>query len=444
MDVNNLQEAKKVILEQNNLLNKILENSNLTGIAIKKITEDRWLIGMDGNLQTATFNYKLKIEPGVSVSILKNEDSVAIVALLPEVVHHGIICKVREILPDPEGRILIESKGEKIKVFPGRFDSLKEGDDVFVYANILITGIYQSTKPTTPETGISWDDIGGLQREKDQMREIIENPIEHKELYLDYNQKVPKGVLLYGPPGNGKTMLGKALATSLSKFYKTNVNSFFYIKGPELLSQYVGVAEESIRNLFASARSFYAEHGFPPVIFLDEAESILSRRGSGKSSDIEKTIVPQFLTEMDGISESNVIVVLASNRPDMLDSAILREGRIDKKIRIDNPNIETARSIISLNLNKTKLAEGSQIIENAFVDEIFSDKYPLYRVFSDIEEEMILNLSDITSGATLANIVSSSIGNALKRDIRSGVKKAKGVCVEDAIYAIQIVIQTGH
>jgi proteasome-associated ATPase len=231
-------------------------------------------------------------------------------------------------------------------------------------------------------------------------------------------------------------MLGKALATSLATHYGTNVSSFFYVKGPELLSQFVGVAEQNIRNLFSTARAFFKENGFPPVIFIDEAESILSRRGSGKSSDVEKTIVPQFLTEMDGITESNVIVVLASNRPDMIDSAILREGRIDKKIRIDNPDMETARAIIALNLKRTSLADPMGSVENSFIDEIFSERYPLYEVYTEREEKMLLHLRDITSGATLANIVSSSISNAINRDIRDKVKKATGIRCEDAVYAV--------
>lgn len=436
-EVKTLSEAKDKLIEQDSAFRKILSAATTTGFTIKNLTKDKWLCSIDGTLQTVGYNPMLPLKPGLSVSILKTEEILSIVEILPEIIHHGNISKVSEILPD--GRILIEVKGEKKKIFPGQFDKLKDGDEVFVYGDTIITGIHKAGKSnaTVPPTGISWDDIGGLTREKELMREMIEHPIEHKEIYQSYNQKTPKGVLLYGPPGNGKTMLGKALATSLSKFYKTNINSFFYIKGPELLSQYVGLAEESIRNLFATTRAFHKEHGFPAVIFIDEAEAILSRRGSGISSDVEKTIVPQFLTEMDGISDSHTIVVLATNRPDMLDSAVLREGRIDKKIRIDNPDIETAKAIISLNMSKTCLADSKEAIEKGFLDEIFSEKYPLYEIVSEQEGKLMMHLRDITSGSTLANIVSVSISNAIRRDIEKKAKKASGILAEDAIYAIQ-------
>ena len=435
-ELSTLEEAQELIQQQNEVLQKILSAATSTGITIKKIDEDRWLVSIDGSIQAVSYHPDLGLNPGLSVLILKSKDHTSIIKVIEEKIHQGIIGKVFEVLQN--GSLLVEIKGDKKEVFPGKIENLKEGDEVFVYGDIIVTGIHKAgkTSETVESTGVTWEDIGGLEREKNLMREIIENPIEHKEIYEAYSQKTPKGVLLYGPPGNGKTMLGKALATSISKFYKTNVNSFFYIKGPELLSQYVGAAEESIRNLFATTRAFYKEHGFPPVIFIDEAEAILSRRGSGISSDMEKTIVPQFLTEMDGIGENNTIVILASNRPDMIDSAILREGRIDKKVRIDNPDQETARAIISLNLKKTHLAEEFSSIENTFVEEIFSNKYPLYEIFTEEEKSITLYLKDITSGATLTNIVSSSVSNAIRRDISSAIKKATGVKCEDAIYAV--------
>ena len=431
-----LSEAKEKLVEQNEVLQKILNAATAIGVTVTKINEDRWLTSIDGALQAVSFNPTLIIEPGQSVLVLKTEEVVAIVEIMDQI-HHGIISKVLELMPD--GLIMVEAKGEKRKVYPGNVAGIKEADEVFVYGDILITGIHKAGKSseTVESTGVSWDDIGGLEREKGQMREIIEHPIEHKEIYSGYNQKISKGVLLYGPPGNGKTMLGKALATSIGKFYGTNINSFFYIKGPELLSKYVGVAEESIRTLFSTTRSFYKEHGFPAVIFIDEAEAILSRRGSGKSSDTEKTIVPQFLTEMDGIGESNTIVILASNRPDMIDSAILREGRIDKKIRVDNPDTITARAIIDINLKRTILADESVAVSETFVSEIFSDKYPLYEILTDDEQKLIVYLRDITSGATLTNIVSSSISNAIRRDIGASLKKATGINCSDAIYAVE-------
>ena len=435
--ITTLDEAKEKLLQQDEVLKQILTAATATGILIKKVADKKWLISVDNSLQVLSYNPHLKLESGQSVLIVKTEEVMSIVEILDEKIHDGVVCKVSEILED--GRIIVENKGDRKKVFLGNVPSVKESDEVFVYGDILVTGIHKAgkTAETVEATGVTWDDIGGLEKEKALMQEIIEKPIEHKELYASYNKKTPKGVLLYGPPGNAKTMLGKALSTSITKYYGTNINSFFYIKGPELLSQFVGLAEESIRNLFATTRAFYAEHGFPAIIFIDEADAILSRRGSGVSSDVEKTIVPQFLTEMDGIEASNTIVILASNRPDMIDSAILREGRIDKKIRIDNPNTETAKAILSINLKKTHTAEEPVAIETTFVQELYSEKYPLYEVISEDGQKMILYLKDITSGATLANLVSTSISNAIRRDISASVKKATGIKCEDAVYAVQ-------
>jgi len=431
-----LTEAKDLIEKQNKVLHNILQAATATGITIKKIAEDRWLTSIDGSIQAIAYNTDLALEPAQSVLILKTDDAVSIVQILSEKIHHGTTARVNEILEGDQ--FIVDMKGDKRRVFSGGVQGIKENDEVFVYGDIVITGIHKTGKSsqTVPATGISWDDIGGLEREKELMREIIEHPIEFKEIYESYGQKTSKGVLLYGPPGNGKTLLGKALATSISKFYGTNINSFFYVKGPELLSQFVGLAEESIRNLFATTRAFHKEHGFPAVIFLDEAEAILGRRGSGVSSDVEKTIVPQFLTEMDGIGENNTIVILATNRPDMIDSAILREGRIDKKIRIDNPDKTTARAIIDLNLKKTKVAEETLQVNETFVNEVFSEKYPLYQVLTEDERSIMMYLRDITSGATLANIVTSSISNAIRRDTKLALKVATGIKCEDAVHAV--------
>jgi len=431
-----LEEAKEKLEEQDAILKKILVAATITGVTIKQITNERWLCIMDGSLQAVGFDPRLKLESGQTVLIFKSNTTTSIVDTLNEKVHEGIVCKVDEIIDE---KAIVTINNDKKKVYISGKLEVKAGDDVFVYGESIITGLYKAGKSlhSVPATGINWDDIGGLKAEKALMQEMIEKPIEHKELYLGYNQKPPKGALLFGPPGNGKTLLGKALSTSISKHYGTSTNSFFYVKGPELLSKFVGVAEESIRNLFATARAFYKQYGFPAIIFIDEAEAILSRRGSGRSSDVEKTIVPQFLTEMDGVEESNVIVILASNRPDMIDSAILREGRIDQKIRINNPDRETALAIIDINLKKTHLGEEMEKIKAIFVDEIYSEKYPLYEVIGEDDRKIILYLKDITSGATIANIVTSSIQNALRRDMSAAAKKASGIKCEDANYAVE-------
>ena len=298
-----------------------------------------------------------------------------------------------------------------------------------VYAGAVITDVNPSAKKNyalETATGVSWDDIGGLENEKAKMREAIEHPILFADLYKAYNQKKPKGILLYGPPGNGKTMLGKAAATAIAELYKTTEKGFIYVKGPEILSRFVGDAEERIRGIFAQAREFSKKHNSQAIIFVDEAESILSRRGTGLSSDMEKTIVPQFLSEMDGLNDSGAIVILTTNRADMLDPAVIREGRIDQKIYIGNPDEITAKAILGLNLKDVPVKSGSDPVETV-IDLLYSEKYAMYNVVLDSGAVYKLRLGDLSSGATIATIVKSVITLAMKRDIDSKSKTASGV-----------------
>ena len=193
---------------------------------------------------------------------------------------------------------------------------------------------------------ITYSDIGGLADQIGQIKDAVELPFEHPELYAEHGLKPPKGILLYGPPGCGKTLIAKAVANSLADRTgeeRTSKTYFLNIKGPELLDKYVGETERQLRLIFARARE-KASAGFPVVVFFDEMESLFRTRGTGKSSDVETTIVPQLLTEIDGVEQlDNVIVIGASNREDLIDPAILRPGRLDVKIRIERPDADAAR-----------------------------------------------------------------------------------------------------
>src|SRR5206468_804043 len=194
------------------------------------------------------------------------------------------------------------------------------------------------------------DDIGGLGNQIEQIRDAVELPFLHKELFLEHQLKPPKGILLYGPPGCGKTLIAKAVANSLAKKVaeagRGEGRSYFLnIKGPELLNKYVGETERHIRLVFQRARE-KASEGTPVIVFFDEMDSIFRTRGSGVSSDVENTIVPQLLSEIDGVEGlENVIVIGASNREDMIDPAILRPGRLDVKIKIERPDAEGAKDM---------------------------------------------------------------------------------------------------
>lgn len=289
---------------------------------------------------------------------------------------------------------------------------------------------------------VSWDDIGGLEEAKKLMIEMVELPHTNPGIYQYYNKRLPKGVLLYGPPGCGKTLLGKAAAYSLAKIYKgkAQTSGFIYIKGPEILNKFVGSSEESIRSIFIRAREHKKQFGFPATIFIDEADAILSKRGSGISSDVEKTIVPMFLTEMDGLEDSGAFIILATNRPDILDPAVVRDGRIDRKIKITRPTKESAKEIFLLNVKKTPLEKKctKERLANLAVEKVFSAENVLYNVqFEGIDTQEAFTLDKVVNGAMIANIVDTAISAAMRRDLLRNTKT--GVNEEDIVQAVATI-----
>lgn len=283
---------------------------------------------------------------------------------------------------------------------------------------------------------VTWEDIGGLEEAKAQMIEAIEMPHKHKDLYTHYCKRPLKGILLAGPPGCGKTLLGKAAAKALSTIYgKENARTgFLYVKGPEVLNMYVGQTEQTIRDMFYAANQHKEEKGYPAIIFLDEADALLATRGNN-SSVLGNTIVPQFLTEMDGLQESSAIVILATNRPDVLDPAIVRDGRIDRKITIARPSQKNAVQILKINLARVPLWEGETIDSMAemMAAEIYSPQRLLRK---DVY------LSTIVSGALLANCVDIATSCAIRRDLATNTQT--GLLPEDALAAIDRIQEQSH
>jgi proteasome-associated ATPase len=275
------------------------------------------------------------------------------------------------------------------------------------------------------------------------MIEAVELPYRNPEIVEFYHRRRIKGVLLYGPPGCGKTMLGKATATSIARMNAkdTKHNGFLYIKGPEILERFVGVAEAVVRQLFQRARKHKEQFGFPAVIFIDEAEALLSKRGSGISSDVEKTMVPMFCTEMDGMEESDALVILATNRPDILDPAIIRNGRIDRKIKIERPTLESAINIFMLNLKDAPLNNGYSHDELARLGavELFRKDRILYRINVKDRGDVDFALSDIINGGMVAGVVDEAKSIAMKRDIINNVRG--GLRKEDIILAVDLIEQ---
>ena len=289
---------------------------------------------------------------------------------------------------------------------------------------------------------IDYSVIGGLGNQIEAIRDAVELPFLHKDLFLEHELKAPKGILLYGPPGCGKTLIAKAVANSLAKRVteKTGVEgrSFFLnIKGPELLNKYVGETERHIRLVFQRARE-KASDGMPVIVFFDEMDSLFRTRGSGVSSDVENTIVPQLLSEIDGVEGlENVIIIGASNREDMIDPAILRPGRLDVKIKIERPDAEAARDIFSKYLTKGLPLHSEDLAEFAG-DRAATVKgmieRTVERMYEDTEENQFLEVTyaggdkeilyfrDFNSGAMVQNIVDRAKKMAIKDLLDTGVK----------------------
>jgi proteasome-associated ATPase len=290
---------------------------------------------------------------------------------------------------------------------------------------------------------VSYNDIGGLTRQIEQIRDAVELPFLHKELYREYLLRPPKGVLLYGPPGCGKTLIAKAVANSLAKKMaevrgddSREAKSYFLnIKGPELLNKFVGETERHIRLIFQRARE-KASEGTPVIVFFDEMDSIFRTRGTGVSSDVETTVVPQLLSEIDGVEGlENVIVIGASNREDMIDPAILRPGRLDVKIKIERPDAEAAQDIYSkyltedLPVNADDLAEFDgdrtaciQAMIVKVVDRMYAeidDNRFLEVTYANGDKE-VMYFKDFNSGAMIQNVVDRAKKYAIKSVLETG------------------------
>ena len=301
---------------------------------------------------------------------------------------------------------------------------------------------------------VDYEHIGGLQHELEQVRDAVELPFLHTALFLEYKLSAPKGVLLYGPPGCGKTLIAKAVANSIAKklghLTGKEVRSYFlHVKGPELLNKYVGESERQVREVFKKAKERAAD-GNPVIVFFDEMDALFRTRGTGISSDIESTIVPQFLSEIDGMERlRNVIVIGASNRQDLIDPAVLRAGRLDVKVKVGRPDAVAAKDIFSKYLSidlpfaeedlqrhggdtKALVAQMTDLTVGAMYASSEENKF-IEVTYANGEKE-VLYFKDFASGALIEGIVSRAKKFAVKRAI---AKEGRGLRSEDLIRAIR-------
>jgi proteasome-associated ATPase len=403
----------------------------------------------DDTVDVYTGGRKLRVNDSPSVEVdglergqevMLNEALNVVAALEFEQV--GEVVMLKELLSDGDRALVIANADEEKVVRiaePLRAEKLRAGDSVlldvranYIYERIPKTEVEELVLEEVPD--IDYENIGGLMRQIDQIRDAIELPYMHPELFQEHELKPPKGVLLYGPPGCGKTLIAKAVANSLAKKVAARTGEegksyFLNIKGPELLNKYVGETERHIRLVFQRARE-KASEGTPVIVFFDEMDSLFRTRGSGVSSDVENTIVPQLLSEIDGVEGlENVIVIGASNREDMIDPAILRPGRLDVKIKIERPDAESARDIFSkyltsnLPLHADDLAEFGNSPDACVAAMI---QRTVERMYTELEENRFLEVTyangdkevlyfkDFNSGAMIQNIVDRAKKMAIK------------------------------
>jgi proteasome-associated ATPase len=376
----------------------------------------------------------------------------------------GEVVMLKEILADGD-RVLVIANADEERVVriaePLRAETIRAGDSLlldaragYVYEKVPKSEVEELVLEEVPD--IDYTQIGGLAGQIDQIRDAVELPYLHPDLFREHQLKPPKGVLLYGPPGCGKTLIAKAVANSLAKKVSEKTGAgggkaaksyFLNIKGPELLNKYVGETERHIRLVFQRARE-KASMGTPVIVFFDEMDSLFRTRGSGVSSDVENTIVPQLLSEIDGVEAlENVLVIGASNREDMIDPAILRPGRLDVKIKIERPDAESARDIFSkylttgLPLHKDDLSEFGNDREACVGGMI---QATVERMYTETEENRFLEVTyangdkevlyfkDFNSGAMIQNIVDRAKKMAIKELLEH---EQKGLRVQHLLQA---------
>ncbi len=425
-------------------------------------------VNVDGTLDVITGGRKLRVnvEPTIEIKALELGQEV----LLNEAMNvidvrafepTGEVVTVKEILDDKRLIVLGRADEERVVELSGPMSDvfLRVGDHVrldgrtgLVHERLIRPEVEELVLEEVPD--VSYEDIGGLQEQIASIRDAVELPYLHKELFEQYGLAAPKGILLYGPPGCGKTLIAKAVANSLakavaSKTGHTDARSYFLnIKGPELLNKYVGETERQIRLIFGRAKE-KSDEGVPVIVFFDEMDSLFRTRGSGISSDVESTIVPQLLSELDGVEGlKNVIVIGASNREDLIDPAILRPGRLDVKIKIERPNEEAARQIYRIYLGDELPLDAAELERHgdaeamigAMIEAVVADMYSTSDANRFLEvtyangDKEVLYFKDFSSGAMIENVVRRAKKEAIKREIAEGTR---GVRVQDLLDAIK-------
>ena len=457
------QEAKQAIMEMQEAIEKLTAPANRIGTLLGLPKKDIARVILGGS------EYYANIDPQLDPTVLKIGFSVLLndaYVVVGELGYSdsGPIGKIGDILPDGRLRVGQEPGGLQSVILERSTDlanaRLKTGDEVRIDPNFKVVleqleaqEVKDYFLEEVPE--IPWTKIGGLEGTIQSIKDTIELPILHPELFEQFQHTAPKGFLLHGPPGCGKTLIGKATAHNLTEKLKTETGSdvegsFLHIKGPEILNMWLGESERKVREIFQIARDKRKE-GFLPFIFIDEAESILGTRSSFRAHNISNTVVPMFCAEMDGIeSLQDVVIILATNRPDLIDPAILRPGRIDRKIKVRRPNKEAAKDIFGIYLTPD-LPIDSEVLKSHQGDAEAAISHLIEQTceeqFDQNEENKFLEVAlrsgrrdilyngDLCSGAIIASVVQRAKESAIKRAIAKPDEKV-GISLTDLMDAL--------
>jgi proteasome-associated ATPase len=447
-----LREAREQIITLRDEVDKLTQPPSAYGVIVGK--------NDDGTVDILTSGRKMKVatHPDIDLDTLDlgaevvlNESFNVVAARRPETT--GEVVTIKEVMDDGV-RALVVGRADEERVCEladaVRGMHLRPGDSMRLdtRSNLLLEKL---PRPEVEDLlleevpDISYGDIGGLDDQIEQIADAVELPFLYQDLFAEHRLPAPKGILLYGPPGCGKTLIAKAVANSLARKVASATGDekgrsyFINIKGPELLNKYVGETERQIRLVFQRARE-KSEEGWPVIVFFDEMDSMFRTRGSGISSDMESTIVPQLLAEIDGVEGlRNVIVIGATNREDLIDPAILRPGRLDVKIKIERPNAAAAKQVFAQYLTD-EIPIATDHVVAKMIDETVEEMYReddsnrfLEVTYAGGDKE-VLYYKDFASGAMIENIVRRAKKLAIKRVITGG---ERGVRTDDLLASIK-------
>ncbi|MHA7837189.1 MAG: proteasome ATPase [bacterium] len=454
-----LQEAKQQIELLKEEVDKLCAPPNTYGVFIRANKDGTSEILMDGRPMRVNVHPNLdpfQLEEGQYVVL--NEAFNIIEG--GDYTRRGEVCHIVDTMSDSRVIVTGHTDDERVVTLsePLRAETVKVGDPLLV--DMRTQYAFEKLPRSTVEEvvleevpNVTYDDIGGLGSQIEILRDSVELPYMHPEVFLEHKLRPPKGILLYGPPGCGKTLIAKAVANSLAKRIeertgKVTTAYFLNVKGPELLNKYVGETESKLREVFKKARD-KASQDVPVVVFFDEMDSLFRMRGSGISSDMEATVVAQFLSEIDGVEAlENVIVIGASNRQDLIDPAVLRPGRLDLKVKVSRPDRDSAREIFKKyltpdlplhddfvaryggNRDEACLKMIDEVIENMYST---GDENKFLEVTYAKGEREIFYFKDFSSGAMLENIVARAKRKAVKRFLEGGEHGIRAADMIDSV-----------